>query len=62
MNLNNFTIKAQEAVQGAEQMAQSYNHPQIENAHILKALFKLLDKTFLFTPSLLFGEWYYSYF
>lgn len=38
MNLNSLTIKAQEAVQQAFAIAQSYNHQAIETAHILKAL------------------------
>ncbi len=38
MNLNNFTIKAQEAVQKAQQLAFSDNHQSIENAHLLKSL------------------------
>ncbi len=41
MNFNNFTIKSQEAVQRAEQIAQGYNHPQIENAHILKGILEV---------------------
>ena len=41
MNLNNFTIKSQEAIQQAQQIAQSFGHQQIENAHILKALFEV---------------------
>ena len=41
MNLNNFTIKAQEAVQKAQQLAFSNNHQHIENAHILKALLEV---------------------
>jgi len=39
MNLNNFTIKSQEAIQQAQQLAQSFGHQQIENEHIFKALF-----------------------
>ncbi len=41
MNLKNFTIKAQEAVQKAQQLAQAYGHQQIENAHILKGIFEV---------------------
>jgi len=41
MNFNNYTIKSQEAIQYAQQIAQSYEHQQIENAHILKAIFEL---------------------
>ena len=38
MNLNNFTIKSQEAVQLAQQVAQELGHQQIENEHIFKAI------------------------
>ena len=38
MNLNNYTIKAQEAIRAAQQFAFNENHQQIEPAHILKAL------------------------
>ncbi len=41
MNLNNFTIKAQEAIQKAQQIAFSEQHQSIENAHILKALLEV---------------------
>ena len=41
MNINNFTIKAQETIQQAQQIAQGFTHQQIENAHILKALFEV---------------------
>ncbi|MDP5231051.1 MAG: ATP-dependent chaperone ClpB [Cellulophaga sp.] len=38
MNINNFTIKSQEAVQLAQQMAQEMGHQQIENEHLFKAI------------------------
>ncbi len=38
MNLNNFTIKSQEIVQEASQLAVNRNHPAIEKAHILSAI------------------------
>lgn len=38
MNFNNYTTKSQEAIQIAQQLAQSYGHNQIENEHIFKAL------------------------
>ena len=41
MNFNNFTIKSQEAIQQAQQIAQSYEHQQIENSHILKGIFEV---------------------
>lgn len=39
MNFNQFTIKSQEAVQQAQQLAQELNHQQIEVNHLLKAIF-----------------------
>lgn len=38
MNLNNFTIKAQETLQQAQQAAFNNNNPSIESGHILKAM------------------------
>lgn len=38
MNFNKFTIKAQEAVQAAIELAQNSNHQAVEPAHILSAL------------------------
>ena len=38
MNLNNFTIKAQEAVSQAQQEAFNNQNPNIETEHLLKAL------------------------
>ena len=38
MNPNNFTIKSQEAIQQAQQLAQEMGHQQIENEHIFKAI------------------------
>lgn len=38
MNLNNFTIKAQEMVQQAQQLAFNHQSPNIETQHLLKAL------------------------
>lgn len=38
MNFNNFTIKSQEAIQHAQQLAQEMGHQQIENEHIFKAI------------------------
>jgi len=42
MNLNNFTIKAQEAIAKSQQLAFELGNPNIETEHILKAL--LSDK------------------
>ncbi len=41
MNLNNYTIKSQEAIQQAQQIAQSFGHQQIENEHIFKGIFEV---------------------
>jgi len=43
MNLNNFTIKAQEIVQQAQQLAFSNQNPTIETAHFLQALLNDAD-------------------
>ncbi|WP_417351614.1 ATP-dependent chaperone ClpB [Flavobacterium alkalisoli] len=50
MNFNNFTIKSQEAIQRAQQIAQSYGHQQIENEHIVKAILEVDENV---TPFLL---------
>ncbi len=44
MNLNNFTIKSQEVVQRAQQIAMAQSNPNIEVGHLLKALFEV-DET-----------------
>ncbi|MFT4612063.1 MAG: ATP-dependent Clp protease ATP-binding subunit ClpB, partial [Gammaproteobacteria bacterium] len=41
MNFNKYTIKSQEAIQQAQQLAQSLRHQQIENEHIIKAIFEV---------------------
>lgn len=41
MNLNNYTIKSQEAIQQAQQIAQGFGHQQIENEHIFKGVFQV---------------------
>ncbi|HDP74265.1 MAG TPA: ATP-dependent chaperone ClpB [Bacteroidales bacterium] len=38
MNLNNFTIKSQEVIQKAVEIAQGYSHQAVEPAHLLRAL------------------------
>lgn len=38
MNFNNFTIKSQEAIQKAQEIASGMQHQAIENIHILKGL------------------------
>jgi ATP-dependent Clp protease ATP-binding subunit ClpB len=50
MNLNNMTIKSQEAIQQAQAIAQSYGHQQLENEHIFKALLEVDENV---TPFLL---------
>ncbi|MDX1463539.1 MAG: Clp protease N-terminal domain-containing protein, partial [Marinirhabdus sp.] len=50
MNFNNFTIKSQEAIQQAQQLAQGLGHQQIENEHLLKAIFEVDEHV---TPFLL---------
>ena len=41
MNLNNLTIKSQEALQQAQQIAQSLGHQQIENEHVFNGLLEV---------------------
>ncbi|OZV66643.1 ATP-dependent chaperone ClpB [Winogradskyella aurantia] len=48
MNFNNYTIKSQEAIGRAQQLAQGFGHQQIENEHIIKALFEVDDNVLPF--------------
>jgi len=41
MNINNFTIKSQEAIQKAQMLTQMNGQQQIENEHIFKAIFEV---------------------
>ncbi|MEG2666764.1 MAG: ATP-dependent Clp protease ATP-binding subunit, partial [Bacteroidales bacterium] len=41
MNLNNFTIKAQEAIQKAVEIASSYQNQAVSDLHILKGIFSV---------------------
>ncbi len=41
MNLNNFTIKSQEAIQQAQQIALGMQHQSIETGHILKGIMEV---------------------
>ena len=41
MTTNNFTIKSQEAIQMAQQIAQEMGHQQIENEHLFKGISKV---------------------
>jgi ATP-dependent Clp protease ATP-binding subunit ClpB len=50
MNLNNLTIKSQEALQVAQQIASGFGQQQIENEHIFKAI---LDIDTTVTPFIL---------
>ena len=50
MNFKNYTLKSQEAIQQAQQIATSFNHQAIENGHILKAISEVDENV---TPFLL---------
>ena len=50
MNINNFTIKAQEAVQKAQEIAMSRQHQAIETGHLLKGILSVDENV---TPFLL---------
>lgn len=50
MNFANYTIKSQEAIQRAQQLAQGLGHQQIENEHIVKAILEVDENV---TPFLL---------
>lgn len=41
MNLKNLTIKSQEALQQAQQLAQEFEHQQLENEHIFKGILEV---------------------
>jgi len=43
MNLNTFTIKSQEAIQKAQEIASSHQHPSIETGHLLKSILTVDD-------------------
>ena len=48
MNLNNFTIKAQEAVAAAQQLAFNAQHQYIDTVHLLKAMLDRDDNSIEF--------------
>ena len=48
MNLNNFTIKAQEAVAAAQQIAYNHKNQQIETAHLMRAMLDEESRTIEF--------------
>lgn len=41
MNINNLTIKSQEALQQAQQIAQSFGQQQLENEHVFKGILEV---------------------
>ena len=41
MNANQFTLKAQEVIQAAQQKAMDFGHQQVENSHLLHSLFEI---------------------
>jgi ATP-dependent Clp protease ATP-binding subunit ClpB len=51
MNFNNYTIKAQEAIQKAQEIVQGFGQQQIENGHILKAIFEVDENVLPFILS-----------
>ena len=50
MNIHKFTIKSQEALQQAQQIAQSYGQQQLENEHLFKGILEVDENV---TPFLL---------
>lgn len=50
MNLDQFTIKSQEALQKAQEIARGFNHQAIENGHLLKGILAVDENA---TPFLL---------
>ena len=46
MNFNQYTIKSQEAINKAVEIAQANQHQAIEPAHILKGMFSVDEKSF----------------
>ncbi len=46
-NFNKFTVKAQETIENAVEIAQNYNNQIVEPEHILAAKFALLIETFI---------------
>ena len=50
MNINNFTIKSQEAIAGSQSLAYNLGHQAIEPLHLLRSLLNTDDSV---TPFLL---------
>ena len=44
MRLDQFTVKAQEALTSAQTGAEKADHPEVTPEHLLKALLELLDE------------------
>jgi ATP-dependent Clp protease ATP-binding subunit ClpB len=58
MNFNNYTIKAQEAVQQAQQIASTNQNQAIETAHIVKGIMAADDNVLLFLTNKLGIDFY----
>ncbi|AKP71119.1 ATPases with chaperone activity, ATP-binding subunit [Riemerella anatipestifer] len=43
MNLNQFTVKSQEVIQKAQQLAMAFGHQSIEPQHVLEGVFESDD-------------------
>lgn len=43
MNLNQFTVKSQEAIQKAQQIAMEFGHQSIEPQHLLEGILQIED-------------------
>ena len=52
MNLNNLTIKSQQALQNASELAAANNHQSVDTAHLLKVMLNADDHVISF----LFGK------
>ena len=48
MNLSNYTIKAQQTIAAAQQLAFNNNNPSIETEHLLQVLLEDKDSTVSF--------------
>lgn len=48
MNLNNYTIQAQDVIQKSQQLAFNFQHPNIENEHLLSALLEQKESAISF--------------
>ncbi len=51
MNFNNYTIKAQDTIQKAQQIVQGLGQQQIENGHLFKAIFEVDENVLPFILS-----------